>query len=67
MHPLEQAESEMVSAIGEIMDKYNLVLVRRITDGCEEYFFSRLHNELSLDMCDILEQLLPINYGKVSK
>ena len=65
MHPLTEAENEIVQAISDIMEKYNLKM-KRYNFG-DYYRFQLLSANKYIDMENVLGQLLPIEYGKVTK
>lgn len=65
MHPLTEAEREIVQAISDIMEKYNLKMKRYNFD--DYYRFQLLSANKYIDMENVLGQLLPIEYGKVTK
>jgi len=69
-----QVQQEIVDAIGEIMDKYNLVMKRNrylLYDGDDaqvsitEWILSASQYDIEIET--ICAQLLPQDYGKVEK
>jgi len=70
----QQVRQEIVDAIGEIMDKYNLEMCRSHTffyDQDDERImlteWNLSANQYHIDIETICEQLLPLDYGKVEK